>query len=483
MADPTDDFVLSTYRWLHFGYHAATLIDDTADELAALTSAPSSGPTLYLMKTGQSRNIDGGSENFGSPGMYSISRGGDINATRFVRVVDLPTTGLTVDQPIREEYDGVNDACPSFSVLNEGGGLAYGGFGTVRLTIRLVDPPGLFGDYIREGMMVVVYDREYGDGSLIAEGEAHSLFILAGAEVEDVDHIPVYTFTCGTWADLMSRRGMDGRLAIFMDAEFEAGSDIVGEEPMDTEETPLLATHPQRVISDLHAWKVIHYLMLNWMWADINGNRYRMAEVCDWRADTWNLDDGAEYLVPVIGVPEGSVMGAIAAMLDDQAGLLGYANSGGFTVTCDHEWKADADDVVDSISSDYVYSIRRVTGETHPVGQVRLVQAEWSQTDLDTEPLIVHYPTSRDSTGSVVTPALGFLITTEAGAERLGEGYYRRENARGDKLIVHSRGRTFDLHNLATYDGETWSVESWTAQRDADWLGPVERTYTFRRVG
>lgn len=484
MPDPTAAFVGACRRFMVTGHVVSAIIHDGLTEIGLLSGNTAIGPTLMLMWTGENRVIGGSTENFGTPGMRRIQRSsGGLTGSRWVRVVNRPTDGASTSQPIREQHDGVHGGCPNFQELGRSAGLVYGGFGGARASYRVVDPLGIWAGEFVEGRMVAVYAVEVEDGATVGEGEDMSGVVLADAEEEEIDGFTVYTFTVGTLADLYGQEGMSGRACTFLDATFEEGSDYAGVYPFDSVVSSILAAHPFHVIAGLHAHKAIHHLALNHMWADIDGARYRLAEITDWRCDYGNLDGGGGFTVPIIGVPEGNLMGAIANMLPKDSGLLGYQDSvGHWTITIDHEWKATPDATLDSIS-DHAYSIRRVTGKAHPIGQVRLVQSPIAQPDATVEALIVDYPTTRDATGSFHQPELPILFNTAAAATRHATGIYDRGNAERDKLIVETRGRLFDLHNKASYDGETWSVESYTQARNARRLGPLKRRLVLRKVG
>lgn len=490
MADPTSASQREALHYLVYGHVWSPLVDDSNATEGGLTdgSYPTIGAPLMLMWTSEGRTINGTPYTYGSPGMQRISQSsGGLTGYRWIRVVDRPTDGLSTNQPIRQLGDGVSDDAPSFELGGWEESLG-GGFGGSRVSLTVHDPGGLYDGVFVEGLAVAIYVEEYEDGVLHSATELFSGFVDAGVEQEDVTFKQAYRFTASTIERLFGREGMDGNYSIFVDEGFELAADIInglGLPPGESVTSGLAAARPDHVMQYLTVHKVLAHIMTWHLWADVDGTRYRLAALCDLRCDWWNLDEAFGYRVPVIGLPPGNVLGAVAGMLSAQGLLIGYSfRTSDLTITPDHEFKEVQDDVLDSISSDYAYSVKTTTGPTHPVGQVRVVQTPMAMDDLTTEALIVDYPTTRDSQGSryEFQPEIGVLIENASGAERIARGLYRRENARRDLLEVHLPGATFGLHNLLSWRGVLYSVERVSHSFDQTWLGPHETRLLARRV-
>lgn len=490
MADPTSAVLREAFHYLVYGDVWDPLVDDSYASEAGLEegAAPTIGAPLMLTWTNEGRTINGTVYTYGTPDLRRISQSsGGFTGYRWLRTVNRPTSGLTTNEPIRQTADGVSDDAPSFDISGWSDSLG-GGFGGSTVSLIVHDPGGLYSGIFVEGRSVAIYVEEYEDGVLKSGVELFSGFVDAGVDVESVTYRPAYQFTASTIERLIGREGMDGNMSCFISEAFEMEADVVnGWLPQGGESviSGLFAARPAHIMTTLNVHKVLAHIMTWHLWVYIDGTRYRLAAVCDLRCDWWNLSEAGSYSVPVIGLPPGNVLAAVAGMLSSQGLLMGYSfRTSDLTITPDHEFKQSPDDVLDSIHPDYVYSVKVTTGPSRPVGQVRLAQTPIGQDDLVTEGLMIDYPTTRDSRGSryQFQPEIGVLIQTQAGGERIARGLYQRENARRDLIAVHLPGATFGLHNLLTWGGTLYSVERVTHLATWDWLGPHETVVLARRV-
>ncbi len=494
MADPSGATSAFALHYLVYGHvWTPKVVDDGGGEIDLLTDAPTIGAPLFLMWSGEGRTINGSAESFGSPGLERIDQSsGGLSGSRWIRVVNRPSTGTSINEPIRQKAHGVCEVSapnmPWFEVSGWEDGLTGSSFGGSRVSITVYDPGSLYEDVFVEGRSVAIYVEEYestgGAYSLVSATELFSGFVLPGAEQDDVNFHPIYSFNAGTINDLLSVDGLDGDRQTFMSTSFEAESDIVGEEPMDTEETPLIVTDPQHVMSVLNVATVAAHIFQNHLWVEIDGDTYRLASVCDMRTDWDNLDSADEYGLDFCQLPAGNVLAAIAGLLNEPSPIIAYAGAvSQLTITPDHEFKSDADDIVDSVDEETVYRVRRIVGQAHPVSQVVLEQSPAGQKSIDDETIITKYPTSPDGSGSVKRYSIGTLFSTEAGAERLAQGTYERANAERTQILISTRGAAFGLHNRLTWLGGDYSAIRVSHSADWDWLGPHCTTVLARRLG
>lgn len=487
MADPSSATQADSHIVLHFGNVWQPKVNDSlTDEIDLPTASPQIGPPLFLMYTNEGRTINGQGFNFGSPGLNSFSQdSGGVTGTRWIRVVNRMTTGESVDEPIELTWRVINDNAPSFEIVGWSGALQPGGFGGHRIQVVVHDPNNLFGTTtFVAGRQIVLHAEEYEHGVLISSVELFSGFVDAGAQTSASAFRRVHRFTASTIERLMGRRGMDGRFCTFVDADFEAANGVIDDlGPIDSVTSGLLAARPFHVISGLNVAKVVSHVMANHLWVDVvGGGEFRLLEVCDLRVPWWNIAGGDELTVPILALPTGNVLQALAGMFSAQHNLVGYSfRTSDFTVAPDHEFADTMDPPVDSLS-DFAYEINIVEGEPHPCGQVHLVQASLAQAYVGVG-VEVFYPTTRDSQGSLVEANMtGVFYVDPAAAERMGEGIYRRENAT-NMLTFRTRGAAFDLHNRVSYAGESWSIISVDRTADWEWLGPIESTNVARLVG
>lgn len=488
MADPSGASQAESRVVLHYGHLWQPKVDDSlTDELDLPTASPQIGAPLMLMFTNEGRTINGDAYLYSSVGMKTITQtSGGIEGTRFIRVVNRPTTGESVDEPIQMSDAVMNFEAPSFDLEGWAGALVPGGFGGHRLNVTVHDPNNLFGTTtFVAGRQIVLYAEEYEDGVLISATELFSGFVDAGAQTSSGSFRRTHRFTASTIEKLMGRRGMDGRLATFVDAEFEANNGIIDDMgPIDSATSGLLSARPFHVISNLNVAKVVSHVMANHLWVDVDGvGSFRLLELCDLRVPWWNLDGGDDLQVPILSLPNGNVLQALAGLFSAQHNLVGYSfRTSDFTVAPDHEFAETMDSPLDDLS-DFAYDIQVVTGDPHVVGQVRLVQASLAQVQVGVGKE-VFYPASRDATGSIMDANVnGVFYVNESAAERMGEGIYRRANAEVDMLVFRTRGAAFDLHNIVSYGGNDYSVISVDRTGDWAWQGPIESLNQARRVG
>jgi hypothetical protein len=495
MADPSGATFAFALHYLVYGHvWTPKVVDDGGNEIALLTDAPTIGAPLFLMWSGEGRTIDGGSESFGSPGLQRIDRtSGGLSGSRWIRVVNRPATGTSINEPIRQKAHGVCDVSPPnmpwFEVSGWEDGLTGGSFGGSRVSVTVYDPGSLYEDVFVEGRQVAIYCEQYestgGAFSLVSAREEISGLILPGPEQDDVNFHPIYSFTVGTVGDyLQGIDGLDGDRQTFMSTAFEAESDIVGEEPLDTEETPLIASDPQHVMGVLNVATVAAHMFQNHIWVEVDGDTYRLASVCDMRTDWNNLDSEDEYGLDIVQLPGGNVLAAIAGLLNEPSPIIAYSGPvSQLTITPDHEFKSSADSIIDSVSETTVYRVRRITGQAHPVSQVILEQSPVGQKSIDDETIITKYPTSEDSQGSPKRYSLPTVFSTEGGAQRLAQGTYERANAERTQILISTRGAAFGLHNRLTWQGDDYSVIRVSHDADWEWLGPHCTTVLARRLG
>jgi hypothetical protein len=488
MPDPSNAPQAGAFLVLHYGNVWQPKVDDSlTDELDLPTASPQIGPPLFLMYKDEGRTINGEGFNYGTVGLKTFTQSsGGIDGTRWIRVVNRTTTGESVDEPIQMSAAVVNDNAPSFDLLGWSGALQQGGFGGHRIQVVVHDPNNIFGTTtFVTGRQIVLHAEEYENGSLVSSVELFSGFVDAGAQTMAGTFRRQHRFTASTIERLMGRAGMDGRYCMFVDADYEANNGVIGDlGPIDNVTSGLMSARPYHIISQLNVAKVVSHVMANHLWVDVvGGSSFRLLEVCDLRVPWWNIAGGDELQVPLLGLPPGNVLQALAGMFTAQHNLVGYSfRTSDFTVAPDHEFADVMDSPVDSLSN-FAYEIATAQGDPHPCGQVHLVQASLAQAQVGVG-VEVFYPTTRDSTGSIVEANMtGVFYVNVAAAERMGEGIYRRENARVNLLTFKTRGAAFDLHNLVTYAGESWSIISVDRSGDWDWLGPIESTNVARMVG
>jgi hypothetical protein len=495
VADPSTAIAGFALHYLVYGHiWTPRVVDDGANEIDLLTDAPTIGAPLFLMWTGEGRTINGSAESFGSAGLERIDQSsGGLDGSRWVRVVNRPATGTSIDEPIRQKAHGVCEVSPPnmpwFEVSGWEDGLTGGSFGGSRVSITVYDPGELYGGIFVEGRSVAIYVEEYestgGAYSLVSATELFSGFVLPGAEQDDVNFHPIYSFSAGTINDLLSIDGLDGDRQTFMSTDFEAESEIVGEEPMDTEETPLILSDPQHVMGTLNVATVAAHMFQNHLWVEIDSDLYRLAAVCDMRTDWNNLDSDDEYALDLVQLPAGNIISAIAGLLNEPSPIIAYSGPvSQLTITPDHEFKSTPDSVIDSVSTTTVYRVRTITGQAHPVSQVILEQSPIGAKTLDEETIVTKYPASADSSGSVKQYSIPAVFSTTGGAERLAQGTYARANAERTQILVSTRGAAFGLHNRLTWQGDDYSaIRVSHSPVSTDDLAPHTTAVLARRLG
>jgi hypothetical protein len=495
MADPSTAIAGFALHYLVYGHiWTPRVVDDGGGEIDLLTDAPTIGAPLFLMWTGEGRTINGSAESFGSAGLERIDQSsGGLDGSRWVRVVNRPATGTSIDEPIRQKAHGVCEVSPPnmpwFEVSGWEDGLTGGSFGGSRVSITVYDPGELYGGIFVEGRSVAIYVEEYestgGAYSLVSATELFSGFVLPGAEQDDVNFHPIYSFSAGTINDLLSIDGLDGDRQTFMSTDFEAESEIVGEEPMDTEETPLILSDPQHVMGTLNVATVAAHMFQNHLWVEIDSDLYRLAAVCDMRTDWNNLDSDDEYALDLVQLPAGNIISAIAGLLNEPSPIIAYSGPvSQLTITPDHEFKSTPDSVIDSVSTTTVYRVRTITGQAHPVSAVVLEQSPIGQKTIDEPSIVTVYPVPADTQGSVKRYSIPAVFSTAGGAERLAQGTYARANAERTQILVSTRGAAFGLHNRLTWQGDDYSaIRVSHSPVSTDDLAPHTTAVLARRLG
>lgn len=492
MADPTSATLRESRHYLIWGHVYNPMVKTGSEGNmpnsgdAASTGSPNIGAPLMMKWSDTDRTINGVNYTNSTPGLVRISQNdGGITGYRWLRVVDRPATSDVPTEPLRLTCDGVADGQPSFEINGWVESLQPGGFGGTRIDLTIHDPTSVMSSVFVAGRVVAIYVEEWEDGSIKSASELFCGFVEPG-EVEDVTYRPVYSVSASTIERLYMREGMDSNPLLFFDTRFDQARQVIdafGSPALTAPQTGLtgvdLGTH---VIENMHVHKVISHLMQYHMRMEVDGTEYTLAQMCDFRCDYWNLDTETWYFVPMLGIPMGNLMQGIIGMLPSQAPLIAYSfRTSDITVTPDHEFKDVKDTVIDSIDTNYVYGVTLIPGPDHPVGQVLVVQAAQTITTMDEVPITHRYPETRDSRGSIFSPPLPFFIKNPPAAIRTARGIYYRENSR-DRIRIHLPGATFGLHNLLTYQGDTYAVEMVTHQVSNDELYPHTTLVLARKL-
>ena len=491
MATPSGALNGFAFHYLVTGHGWEPFVNDQSEDESTLGSEENieiSAP-LIMMWVDEGRTVNGQALEYSSTGLehFTDSSPADFTAHRWARVVKRPADAdntVAWDGPIVQSGDGTDDNETAwFEVRSWGEALPEGSWGGAEVNITVHDPQGIYANHFTAGRSVSIYVEEYEDDSLHSATELFSGFVLRSANTSGGVGTKQYTFTAGTIDRLFATKGKDGGAALFIQEDFSEGIGVY--QPGQGYVPPtegLIASNFAHIFFQLTPGRVIAHLMLWHMYARVDGDTYRLAQLVNFRRDYWNDPSASLMYIPILALAPGNIMQQLARLLP-QGVFCGYsARTSDFTVAAQDEFKATPDTPVDSIDEDTAYSIEYLPGENDTIGQVMVAQTPSLHFDRTQPPKIYLYPSSAVPNRSIHQVEDPILVITDEGGELLCSAIYDRLNSQ-DRVRVHVRGATFSLHNKLTLDGDQWSVEQVEHQFDAENLGSHETIVVARRVG